>query len=173
MKGANKVSFPVPRTVSQTTNRKQKGGGIVEAFMLCMLGWASERVREIMAVLWGSSVKRHPVGSELASLRLCMCSQRAEPKQMLLVERKSLCVCVRLIKLLILLQVCLHGSVLFHAGVQPLWALCSPGLCPYFILPWGMGSLLVIKGWLQSFPSPTLCLFRLSDVTAVTRLYLA
>lgn len=164
MIGANTKCLFLFQTVPQKTTRKQEGGGTVEGLILCMLGWASDRVREIMAVLWGSSVKRHPVGSELASPRLCMCWRGAEPKRMLLAERKSLCACVRLIKLLILLQVCLHGSVLSPAEVRPPRPLCSPGFCPYFRLLRGTGSLLGIKGRLQSFLSPTLSLFKLSDL---------
>lgn len=80
------------QTAPQKTTRKQEGGGIVEGLILCMLGWASDGVREIMAVLWGSSVKRLSVGSGLASPRLCVCWQSAEPKWICLAETKSPCV---------------------------------------------------------------------------------
>lgn len=49
-------------------------------------------------------------------------------------------VCVRLIKQLILLQVCLHGSVLFHMGLQPLGSLGLPCAGPLLWVAWGMDS---------------------------------
>lgn len=67
-------------------------------------------------------------------VRGCACADRVLSSSSWLKGKAH--VCVRLIKLLILLQVCLHGSVLFHVEVQPLWALCSPGFCPCFKLPW-------------------------------------
>lgn len=122
------VSFPVSHHTSQN-NQKARRGGTVEALLLCMLGWASDRVREIMTALWGNSVKRHPVGSEFASSRPCMCWQSAElsPSGCSWLREKAH-VCVRLRKLLILLQGCLHGSMLSRGGTVPLstvlcWAL--------------------------------------------------
>lgn len=92
------VSFPVSHHTSQN-NQKSWRGETEEGLLLCMFGWASDKVREIMAALSGSSVKRHPVGSEFASSRPCMCWQSAElsPSEYSWLRWKA-CVCVRLDK---------------------------------------------------------------------------
>lgn len=125
MIGANKVSSPASNYLKQQMKSKKGEEQWKVLSSACLAKPQTEWERSglyCQGVQWKDTLL-----ALILLVQSCVCADRVLSPSKYAWLRGKACVCVRLIKLLILLQVHLNGRVLLYAGGQPLCVHASLG----------------------------------------------